>query len=71
MVPHAARGDSAAYQADPRGHAGVYGDVPADDMSTDAWADVTTHVTLPQRLRSGPTEGPAGTSPADQKGSSK
>jgi hypothetical protein len=61
----------AVHQADLPEHAEVFGDVPADDISTDAWTDSTGPVALPPRGRSRDTERAAGTTPTDPKGSSK
>jgi hypothetical protein len=61
----------AVHQADLPEHAEVFGDVPAEDISTDAWTDITGPVALPPRQRSRDTERAAGTNPTDPKGSSK
>jgi hypothetical protein len=59
------------HQADLPEHAEVFGVVPAADISTDAWTDITAPVALPQRQQSRDTERAAGISPADSKGSSE
>ena len=61
----------AVHQADLPEHAEVFGDVSADDISTDAWTDITGLVALPQRQRSRDAEGAAGITPTESKGSSK
>jgi len=39
----------AVHQADLPEHAGIFEDVPGDDMSTDAWTDITAPGALPPR----------------------